>query len=154
MTNGPEEQEISPEISKEEQALSRREQPPAADADTAAFEAELRAALRPFEPPAGFAERVLATAAKDEASGKANDEGELQTARRAKVLPFRSWRVAVGSALAACLVAGAFGTQELHHRRERQRERATANQQFETATRITDQALAHTRAQLERAGVF
>lgn len=138
MSKGPEEREIS-----------WGEEPMAGDtanAETAAFETELQTALRPLEPPAGFAERVLAAAA-------AGDR-EVQAAPRAKVLPFRNWRVAIGSALAACLVGGAFATQELHHQRERQHQRAVANQQFETATRITDQALAHTREQLARAGVF
>ena len=110
--------------------------------EMAAFEAELTRALQPIEPPAGFAERVLAAA-----------QGAERPVR-AKVLPFRSWRSVVGGAIAASLLAGSFVAEDLHQRQERARERSMATQQFETATRITDEALAHTREQLERAGVL
>ncbi len=126
-------------------------------AQLAAFEAELRAALRPTPPPAGFIERVLAAAHADNPrAGQTTLHPTSRPASRsqAKILPFRPWRLALGTALAASLVAGTFASEAWHGRRERARKQALANQQFQTATRITDQALAHTRAQLERAGVF
>ncbi len=76
-----------------------------------------------------------------------------------KLLAFRRrptavWRVVAGGALAASVLAGTFGVELERRHREVTRERAIANQQFEQATRITDAALAHTREQLERAGVL
>jgi hypothetical protein len=55
-----------------------------------------------------------------------------------------------GTAVAAMLLLVAFTGVQAHQRHER---RERAEQQFETATRITDQALEHTREQLQRAGV-
>jgi hypothetical protein len=55
-----------------------------------------------------------------------------------------------GTAVAAMLLLIAFTGIQVHQRHER---RERAEQQFETATRITDQALEHTREQLQRAGV-
>ena len=106
-----------------------------------ALEQELRQALAPVELPAGFADRVLAAAA-------------VQPPKRARVLPFRNWRLATGGAIAAALLLGSFAAEDVRQHHQRARERAMANQQFETATHITDEALAHTRAQLERAGVL
>ena len=123
--------------------------PVTGDSETpiAALEAALTDALRPIEPPRGFTERVLAAAAvpRDEPQSVSKPVG-------AKVLPFRSWRLAVTGALAASVLAGSFVAVDIRGRHVR--EQAKANRQFETATRITDEALAHTREQLERAGVF
>lgn len=104
--------------------------------ELAALERELFGALRPFDPPAGFADRVVASAAKPAA---------------AKILAFRSWRLIASGALAASILAGSFVAQDIHERRERERERAT-EQQFETAMRVTYRALDVTRVQLARAG--
>jgi hypothetical protein len=61
----------------------------------------------------------------------------------------RSW---MAGALAAMLVLGAVGGEELHQRHERA-QAALATQQFEAGVRVTDQALEQTRAQLAQAGV-
>ena len=108
------------------------------------LEHALRGALRPVALPAGFADRVVASRFPMAVPAGA--------AGRAKVLPFRRWRAVASGAVAACLLAGFFGAEEVHQRRERVHA-AAANQQFETATRITNQALEHTREQLRRAGV-
>ena len=111
----------------------------------AELEAELAAALRPIELPAGFTARGLAAASA--ASGP----------KRAKVLPWRvlgafgRWRTAVSGAVAASLVAGLLGAEAVHQRHERERAAAAA-QQLETAMRVTNRALDQTRAQLARAG--
>jgi hypothetical protein len=55
-----------------------------------------------------------------------------------------------GTGVAAMLLLIAFTGVQVHERHER---RERAEQQFETATRITDQALAQAREQLQRAGV-
>ncbi len=104
-----------------------------------ALERDLTAALRHTDAPAGFADRVMARATPP---------------KRATMLAFPRWRTAVSGAMAASVIAATFLAGTFQHRREQARERATANQQFETATRITDQTLAHTREQLERAGIF
>lgn len=111
------------------------------------FEQELTEAMRPVEPPEGFAERVLARAEADEAP-------------RARVLTMplrvRAWST---GAVAAALLVGSFLGEEAHLRHERQkaemeRQRAeVAQQQFETAMRITSETLDHARAQLARAGI-
>jgi hypothetical protein len=61
-------------------------------------------------------------------------------------------RVWSGGAIAAALVAGVFAGQQVHERRERQKAEL-AEQQFETAMRITDQTLDQVRLQLQQAGV-
>lgn len=114
-------------------------------AEEAWLDSELRTALRPPDLPAGFADRVVAKAFPSVTGTNAG--------KRAKVLPFRSWRLVAGGTIAACLVAGFFGAADIHQHREREHAAAMANQQFETATRITDEALEHTREQLRRAGV-
>ena len=112
-----------------------------------ALERVLAQTLRqPLRLPGGFAERVAAAA-----EGKPARQG-------GRTLPFalrwRTWQLVGGSAIAAALVAGVFAVEGVHGYRERTRRQAVATEQFETATRITDQALAHTREQLERAGAL
>ena len=125
-----------------------------------AMEALLRAVLRkPLALPDGFAERVLARAATE--ARVAEVPGEPA---RTKVLAFPRravWRAVAGGALAASVLAGTFGLEMERRHREAAGEasrtaqaRVVANQQFEQASRITDAALAHTREQLQRAGVF
>lgn len=67
------------------------------------------------------------------------------------------WRRVAGGVLAASVLAGTFGVESARRHRavsREARERVFANQQFEQATRITDAVLAHTREQLQRAGVM
>lgn len=103
--------------------------------ETKQFEIRLNQALRRVDSPEGFADRVMQRVA---------------AAPRRKVFALSprtsTW---VSGAIAAMLALGIFTGEQIHQRRERER----ANQQFETATRITDQALAHAREQLQRAGV-
>jgi hypothetical protein len=105
---------------------------------TKEFEMKLTHALQRVDAPEGFAARIMDRVA------------EPAEAKTGKVIAFRS-RVQRYAALglAAMLAVGVFGLNEMHQRHER----AAATQQFETASRITDQALAHTRQQLARAGI-
>lgn len=109
------------------------------------LERELTAALRPLKMPADFTQRVLA---------RVEGEADKPVPRRAAVLPFRARQMVGGAAIAAALVGGVFATEAAREHRERERRQAAATQQFEAATRITDQALAHTRYELDRAGVL
>ncbi len=115
----------------------------------AAFERDLVGALRPLQLPAGFAERLEARRAE-----QGETPAPATAGRMAKVLPFRTLRVVGGGAIAAMLLAGVFAAEDVRQHREQAQRRALATQQFETANRITAQALAHTREELERAGAL
>jgi hypothetical protein len=110
------------------------------DESFAELEQELTQALRRVDAPADFAERTMA---RVQPAG--TPRGKLLT------MPARL-RVWGGGAIAAALVAGAFAGQQVHERRERQKAQL-AEQQFETAMRITDQTLDQVRQQLQQAGV-
>ena len=99
------------------------------------FEHRLTQALQRLDAPQGFADRVM-------------ERVEATPRRKVFVMSPRTstW---VSGAIAAMLAIGIFTGERVHQRHERER----AEQQFETATRITDQALAHAREQLQRAGV-
>ncbi len=114
-------------------------------AENVAFERQLAAALDRVDPPAGFADRAVARAA--------GLRPALGTSSGAKILPFRRWQW-MGGALAATVLLGSFAVQDLRAHRERERQRVLATQQFSTATRITEQAMEHTREQLKRSGVL
>jgi hypothetical protein len=109
------------------------------------FERMLMLAMRRVEAPEGFAASVMERAA---APAVANTKVVVMRSRLA-TLSSRAW---VGGAIAAMLVLGVIGGQELHQRHERE-QAAMATQQFDAGVRVTDQALAQTRAQLARAGV-
>jgi hypothetical protein len=112
--------------------------------DFTLLEGQLRNALRPVDPPAGFADRVIAHTHVEAASQP----------RRARILMFPTMRsrVWIGSAVAAMLLVGVAGEQA-HERMEQRRKAAEAQKQFETALQVTDRALEHARQQLLRAGV-
>ena len=112
--------------------------------DFADLERQLRQALRPVDPPAGFADRVIARTRTDAAAQP----------KRARILMFPALRsrVWIGSAVAAMLLVGVAGEQA-HQRMEQRRKAEEAQKQFETALKVTDRALDHARQQLQRAGI-
>ena len=109
------------------------------------FERELTLALHRVAPPDGFAGRVLA---------------RLESAQTEPAVPVRAKvvmmtprpRIWASGALAATLIGAALIGQQVRVRHQRQQV-AIAQQQFETAMRITDQTLEQTRQQLQQAGV-
>lgn len=106
------------------------------------FEKDLAQAMQRVDAPEDFAARLLARAAAESTDG-----------RRLIAAPRRRWWWSgPGVAVAAGLVAGMFIVQQAHVRHERERA-AVAQQQFETAMRVTDHALDRTRARLERSGI-
>jgi hypothetical protein len=108
--------------------------------EASGFEAKLTHAMQRVDAPEGFAARIMDRAAKQSAAKSGPG----------KVIAFRSrMQRSAGLALAAMLALGVFGINEVHQRHERE----VATRQFETASRITDQALEHTRQQLAKAGV-
>jgi hypothetical protein len=112
------------------------------------FEAMLRKALRPVQPPETLA-RFLAVAAEAE-------EQERRTGRRwfrpasGGLLFVMPWpRAFAGGALAGLLLLGGLLGEQQHRRHER----AAAEQEFATSMRITEQTMERTRAQLLQAGI-
>ena len=140
--NGPEErQEMQfemddPQMREFEQALSRAMQRVEVRAETTA---KLLALAEDAENnkrvQAGGGFRLI----------KFSDRGRVFAMSR---LPqARAW---MGGAIAAVLAMGVFVGTHVHEKHER---RVAAQQQFETAERITDAALARTRAELEQRGI-
>jgi hypothetical protein len=123
--------------------MSKREQ------DGLEFDEELARMLPRVEAPLGFTAKVMALAVVEAPISK----GERSGAPRfvAKVLVFPKAPVWATGAIAAGLIVGAMAVGDVHVRHERQR--AEAQRQFETATRITDRALERAREQMAKAGV-
>jgi hypothetical protein len=65
-----------------------------------------------------------------------------------RIPPARAW---MGGAIAAVLAVGVFAGAHIHTEHER---KVQAEQQFEAAERITDQALERTREQLRAQGIY
>jgi hypothetical protein len=91
------------------------------------LEEELRRALRPVEPPAGFAERLLARAARD-ARAQHSPGGR----RRLRLPGSHGLRWAAVGALCAAMAAGGW-----LYERERARRGEEAKNQLMLALRIT-----------------
>ncbi len=134
--SGPDFEQDNPEMTKFEQALAR--------------------AMKRVEVRADMAAKFLALA--DEAERKRQHAGGglrlLKLSNRARVIAMPRPRAWMGGAIAAVLTIGCFVGTRIHtdHERRVMAERQ-AEQQFETAERITDQALAQTREQLQQRGI-
>lgn len=143
--------------------------------------AALRQALRRFDAPAGFTDRVMARALAEQQATEAQpdavattsaattdfaanaERGSSATARdagtggrgtRGRLLSWPEHRLWVSGLIAAALVAGVFEGEMTYKRvREQQRRIQQATQQFQTTERITLRALSQAREQLQRAGV-
>jgi hypothetical protein len=109
------------------------------------LERELYQALRPVDPPAGFADRVIA---------RAHAAATPQTKSVARILMFPKLRsrIWIPSAIAAMLLVGVAG-ERAHEQMEQRRKAEEAQKQFDTALQVTDRALEHARQQLQRAGI-
>jgi type VI protein secretion system component VasF len=105
------------------------------------FEQELMQAMRAFDPPEGFAERVMERA-------QASEQPRAKIFAMPRRLPL--W---TSGAIAAALLLGVFFGVQTHLRQQRE-QAELAQQQFELAMRITDRTLEHTRQQLWSAGVL
>jgi hypothetical protein len=108
------------------------------------FEKKLTEAMRRVDAPWTLAESVMVAV-------KAEEQRKTRVFPKAwSFAPVRAWFAPAGFALAALLLVGVVTGERMHQRHERE---AVATQEFEQATRITDQALEHTREQLAKAGV-
>jgi hypothetical protein len=111
------------------------------------FEKRLAKAMRRVDAPPNVA-KFLALAAE------AHAERELPRRARKHRWAFffpkpPMWAM---GAVTAVLVLGVFAGEQIHERTQ-ERKAAVVQREFETAMRVTDHALDHTRAQLERAGL-
>jgi len=119
------------------------------------FEQALSRAMQRVEVRAETSAKFLALA--EEAERKRVHAGggfrliKLSNGGRVFAMPrFPQARAWMGGAIAAVLAMGIFAGTHIHEQHER---RAVAQEQFETAERITDQTLARTRAELEQRGI-
>lgn len=111
------------------------------------LERELTSALRPLDPPSGFADRVLARALAPVGTSE-------QPQQRAPLLQWSRRSAWAGWAVAAGLLASVFlGGDAWQQHRAKQLRCAEATAQFETAEKITDRALDQVRQQIAQAGV-
>lgn len=95
------------------------------------LEQELKKALRPVEPPAGFAERVLARAAK---------KGERSTSK--KLPGWFAWFGMGGLRWAtACALCVALGISAIAYQHDRDKRGEQAKEQLMLALRITSSKL-------------
>ncbi len=141
MNNGPEHTHFAEGSGEEDLALAQ-------------MEPALRQALRPEDPPAGFADRLMARAvAGDHPAPLGASIGEPPRPA-AKLLSWPAHKLWTRGAIAAALILGLFEAQSTYSRmREQQRRIAAATAQFQTTERVTVRALAQAREQLQRAGV-
>ncbi len=124
------------------------------DFATAQMETALREALRPGDPPAGFAERLMARAVAGDRPASLSAKPAELSRPPAKFLRWPAHTMWTRGAVAAALILGLLEVQSTYNRmRERQRRIAAATAQFETTERVTLRALAQAREQLQRAGV-
>lgn len=153
--SGPEEI-FNNEFEKEKERAQAAEAPGEtagqAEAADAEFEAALARAMRRVEVRAELSAKFLALAEEAEQKRVAAGGGlrVLKLSNGGRVLAMPSMRGWMGGAIAAVLALGIFVGGRAHEQHER---RVQAEREFQTAERITDQTLEHTREQLERVGV-
>jgi hypothetical protein len=103
------------------------------------FDEVLAKAMRRLDAPERFAAKVM-----ELATVPAKPKGRLLVMPRVQ-----AW---MGGAIAAALVLGTLITARVHVVRQ-QEQAALTERQFETAMRVTNQALDRTQLQLQRAGL-
>jgi hypothetical protein len=146
--NGPEENE-------REQAMHEMDDPRMKE-----FEQALGRAMQRVEVRAETSAKFLALADEAErkrlhAGGgfrliKLSNGGRVFTMPRLRIPQARAW---MGGAIAAVLAIGVFAGAHIRDQHQQHERQVMAQQQFETAERITDETLARTREQLERHGI-
>ena len=144
--NGPEERDEKTEMT--DQRMQSFE-----DAHMKEFEEALSRAMRRVEVRAETTAKFLALAEEAERKRVAGGSGGMRLIKfsnSSRVFAMPRPRAWMGGAIAAVLAMGIFVGTHVHEQHER---RVVAEQQFETAERITDETLARTREQLERQGI-
>ena len=120
------------------------------------FDEVLASALKRVDAPVGFAARVMERAGT-ETRVRESGPGAPRVVAGTRILAFPRRPVWATGAIAAGLIVGALTIGQVHERREQaaqvEAQRMQADKDFETASRIEDATLEHTREQLARAGV-
>jgi hypothetical protein len=112
------------------------------------FEEQLAGALKRVDAPKSFGDSVMRAVVR-----------EQQTAPSLVERFFASFEIPTWAtgAVAAALIVGVLAVGQVHERHVRlqveAQQRAEADREFETASRITDRALDHARRQMARVGV-
>lgn len=135
----------------EEQRVGKREQEKE-DPHMAEFERMLERAMRKVEVRAETTAKFLALAEEAEQK-RAHAGGGLRLVRLSnggRVFAMPKPKAWMSGAIAAVLAMGCFVGAHIHAEHER---KVQAQQQFETAERITDETLARTREQLQAQGI-
>ena len=147
--NGPEENEREqqmqfemddPRMKEFEQALARAMQRVEVRAETSAKFLALAEEAEKSRVKAGGGLRLL----------RLSNGGRVIAMPRLRIPQARAW---MGGAIAAVLAIGVFAGAHIHEQHEQHERQVMAQQQFQTAERITDETLARTREQLERRGI-
>lgn len=146
--NGPEDKDQRTEMNHQFQDVDDQFQ----DARMKEFEQALSRAMKRVELRAETSAKFLALA--EEAERKRVHAGGgfrlIKFSNGGRVFAMPRPRAWMGGAIAAVLAIGCFVGAHVHEQHER---RVVAEQQFETAERITDEALARTRAELQQRGI-
>jgi hypothetical protein len=145
--NGPEERDKRTEMRDEVDDPRMKE-----------FEQALGRAMQRVEVRAETSAKFLALAEEAERSRIKGGGGlrlvRLSNGGRVFAMPrvpqARAW---MGGAIAAVLAMGVFFGTHIHEQHEQHERQVTAQLEFETAERITDETLARTRERLERRGI-
>jgi len=123
------------------------------------FDEVLASALKRVDAPVGFAARVMERAGAETRVRESGPgaPGVVAAHGKTRILAFPRRPVWATGAIAAGLIVGALTVGQVHERREQaarvEAQRMQAEKDFETASRIEDATLEHTREQLARAGV-
>jgi hypothetical protein len=124
------------------------------------FERKLTQRMRPVSAPETLA-KFLAIAAEAEQARRERRRwwmwfrlrtGARTGSKSGGVMVLSRPMAWTGFAMVAAMLLVVFVGQQVHVRRDRERA-VVATQEFEAATQIEDQTMAHTREQLERAGI-
>lgn len=127
-----------------------REQDHMDDLQMQEFEQALTRAMRRVEVPAEMTTKFMAVA-EDNHAHAGSGLRLIKFSKNWRVFAMPQARAWMGGAIAAVLVTGCFVGGHIHAEHER---RVQAQQQFEAAERITDQALERTREQLRSQGIY
>lgn len=147
-----------PEDNKREQEMEfevNPEMPEMNDPRMKEFEQALSRAMQRVEVRAETTAKFLALA--EEAERKRVHAGGgfrlIKFSNGGRVFAMPRPRAWMGGAIAAVLAIGVFAGAHIHEQHEQHEKQVTAQLQFETAERITDQTLERTKARLERQGI-
>lgn len=147
--NGPEERDKRTEMKDELNDLEMN------DPRMAEFEQALSRAMQRVEVRAETSAKLLALAEEAEQKRQRAGSGlrllKMSNSGRLFTMPHpRAW---MGGAIAAVLAMGVFVGAHVHEQHEQHERQMVAQQQFETAERITDETLERTRVELEQRGI-